>query len=283
MWSVSPPVITVGQAVSACARGTRDRELAGRLTTARPDLELNNDRYRDAISAHRMHLIEESQYSVTGMSDKDMKWMYTRQFSRDGRPARQLYDQLMSAAPQGRCCYCQYGQAKTLDHFVPQEHLATLAIDPWNLVPACEQCNHKMLARWGTSAREQMLHPYDMPELGRWLFARVADRGPIRVEFTVIPADYHHEDTRARMENEFKVLGLADLYSVVAAGEVAIVSRTLSRLFEPNNATIVRNHLLEIASDAFGVDVNSRYGALWSALAEDDWFCEGGYGALSDE
>jgi 5-methylcytosine-specific restriction endonuclease McrA len=277
MWPVSSPTISVKETVHACARGTRDKSLASRLLDARRDMESNNEDFKATIADEKTHLITQDRYAISGVSGEELKWMYARQLSRTGRPARKLYDILISAAPHGLCCYCQYGQAKTLDHFVPKDHSAGLAIDPWNLVPACEQCNHKLLARWGSSASEQMLHPYDMPVLGRWLQGEVAAYSPLRIQFSVDVLTLRDSELQDRIVNEFEALGLAEMFAVVSVGDVETTSRTLTRLFTPGNEETVREHLLEIAADAFGVDENSRRGVVLNALADDPWFCAGGY------
>ncbi|TFD75455.1 hypothetical protein E3T54_12065 [Cryobacterium sp. Sr8] len=280
MWSVSPPAISIKETAQACARGTSDGTLAKRLLAARPSLESNNLAFRGSIASHEMHLIEESDYSVPGVSAAEIKWMYTNHFARLGHPARKLYEKLIGAAPEGLCCYCQYGQAKTLDHFVPQNHAGTLSIDPWNLVPACEQCNHKLQAKWGTTAADQMLHPYDMPALGRWLRGIVASHDPIEIAFSIDPLALHETELQDRMVNEFDSLGLAAMYAVVSAGDISIARRYLIRNYKAaDDDESVRAHLLEAAGDAFAVDENSRRGVVLEALAQSAWFCAGGYGS----
>lgn len=285
MWAVSPPALTAAETATACASGLRDESLRQRVLGARDRLTLNSATLQTAIANDRLHELSESDCQVPGISDAEMNWLYDQRFARLKRPGRVLYERLMTAAPYGLCCYCQYGQAKSLDHFVPRDHMASLAVDPWNLVPACEQCNHQLRARWSAQRSEQLLHPYRMPPLGKWLRGTVVDCRPVSIKFDVAPLAHHAPELQERMRNEFDTLGLAQLYSVVAAPDIAVATKTLQRNFAPDengllppgNDEDVRGYLEETAGDAFRVDENSLRGAVLEALASDAWFCDGGY------
>lgn len=183
----------------------------------------------------------------------------------------------MGSAPYGLCCYRQYGQATTLDHFVPKELVPALAIDPWNLVPACGQCNHKLHSLFGATATEQMLHPYALPELGRWLQAEVFPGTPVCVTFHAVPDPATCPEVGERVIYEFEKLGLGLLFSIVSGPDLSEMGATLTALFDPGSETLVHAHLLETAHTAFLVDPNSRRGALFEALANDEPYCAGGY------
>ncbi len=41
----------------------------------------------------------------------------------------------------GRCCYCEYNGAQTIDHFFPKRYFPEKAFQWENFVPACSSCN----------------------------------------------------------------------------------------------------------------------------------------------
>lgn len=279
MWAAERPSASVTDAARACARGTRDKEVAGRLLAAQKELEINSRALQRAARGHKLRTVTPQAFVVSGLSDKQMKWMYTAQLGRSGRPASVIRDQLVGSAPHGLCCYCQYGQATTLDHFVPKELVPALSIDPWNLVPACQQCNHKLQSLYGASAEEQMLHPYAMPELGRWLYAEIGPGIPTNVTFRAKPDHAMGSVLQERILYEFESLGLGFLFSVVSGPDLSEMDATLTGLFDAGRSDLVRAHLLDTAATAMSVAPNSRRGALFEALADDDAYCAGGYGA----
>lgn len=255
----------------------RDTYLASRVLAATGSLELNSQALRHAASTDALHEIVATEYVVEGLSDGEMRLLYDQQLSRQGRPGRLIYDAVMASAKHGLCTYCQYGQATTLDHFVPKSLVAGLAIDPWNLIPACQQCNKELLDKWATTPNEQALYPYMFPAIGRWLGAAVSTTVPLVVEFFAYPDTDLNPDLRARIENQFDRLKLGRLYSVVSASDVVETSAVLARNFEVGDSVNVRAHLSELAAGALSADPNGRRGALFEALAADEWYCHEGF------
>lgn len=195
-----------------------------------------------------------------------------------GRPAyKEVYERLLAIARWGLCSYCQYGPAKTLDHFVPKTLVPALSVDPWNLIPACYECNHELREDFSDLDDEQFLHPYSMPPIGRWLSAQVVSADPVVVTYTAEPDSSFATSIAVRVRNQFDRLRLGDMYTVASGPELMELSRMLQREFGPENPTDVRASLARDASAAQEVDLNSRRGAMFEALSEDDWFCEEGY------
>ncbi len=277
MWAVDPPSVTVAQAALACARGLRDRELAARVTASVPALTSNSAAFRAATGTHHQHTITASTYPVPGLSGDELRSLYRGQLAKAGRPGRKVYSEIMSRARHGLCSYCQYGLAKTLDHFVPKTLVATLSIEPWNLVPCCHQCNHQLGNGYSTDAEHQFLHPYDMPDFGRWLHAEVLHTVPVSVKFIAQPSADIDPELRARVVNQFRSLALAELYAVVSAGYITEISRTLTKRLASATTEQVRDYLHELADDALDENENSRRGVVLEALANDTWYCSMGF------
>ena len=277
MWAVDPPSVTVAQAAQACARGLRDRELAARVTASVPALTFNSAAFRTTTGTHQQHTIKATTYPVPGLSGAEMHRLYRGQLAKAGRPGREVYSQIMAGARHGLCSYCQYGQAKTLDHFVPKTLVAALSIEPWNLVPCCHQCNHHLGNGYSTDAEHQLLHPYEMPDLGRWLQAEVVHAFPVSVEFTAQPPAGTDPQLRARVVNQFNSLDLANLYAIVSAQEITGISRTLATYFASATTEQVSEYLQELADGALDENENSRRGVVLEALANDTWYCTNGF------
>lgn len=277
MWGVDPPSVTVAQAAQACARGLRDRELAARVTASVPTLTSNSTAFRTATRTQQQHDITATTYQVPGVSGDELRSLYRGQLAKVRRPGREVYSQIMAGARHGLCSYCQYGQAKTLDHFVPKTLVPALSIEPWNLVPSCHQCNHHLATGYSSTAEHQLLHPYDMPDLGRWLHAQVLHALPVSVEFSAQPAADTDPELRARVVNQFDSLNLAELYAVVSAQDISWITRTLTTHFASAAREQVSDYLQELADGALEENENSRRGAVLEALANDTWYCTSGF------
>jgi len=238
----------------------------------------NSEELERKARSHQTAQVLGSPPQITDVSDEELKWLYTAQLGKKGRPAyKKVYERLLAIARYGLCSYCQYGPAKTLDHFVPKTLVPALSVDPWNLIPACYECNHELREDFSDADDEQFLHPYAMPPIGRWLSAQVVSADPVVVTFTAEPDTSFAASIAARVRNQFNRLKLADMYTVASAPELMELSRMLQREFGPKNPAEVRATLARDASAAQEVDLNSRRGAMFEALGNDEWFCEEGY------
>src|SRR5688572_12438676 len=106
MWPASPPVSSARDAAVACARGTRDSDLAQRLTACQDQLEANSNELQLAAQQDRLHQVTAATFVTGNVSDAEMKQLYLGHLGRSGRPASHIRDQLLGAAPHGLCCYC---------------------------------------------------------------------------------------------------------------------------------------------------------------------------------
>jgi len=271
MWAVDPPKLTAEATARACVQGMKDPQLKAAILAAIPRLSANSRSYQTSTTMDTLHQASPKHYPVPGVSDDQLRWTYRQRLARSRTPGRKAYDQLISAAPHGLCAYCRYGQAKTLDHFLPKANFASLAIEPWNLVPSCHQCNHHLGEAWSTDPNTQMLHPYSMPDLGRWLRATVEHTTPVVVTFFVDPEPSLDPILSSRIRTQFDRLDLANLYAVVSGQELSGLERRLPSLFADAGETSA--FLLEIATSAFAADSNDRRGVMYEALGHDDWYC----------
>lgn len=277
MWSVDPPPVTALDAARACARGVRSTDLAGRIKSSESAFAANSAALKQAADTHQLHLVNASTYSVPKLGDGELKKLYTQQMAKVGRPGREIYSAIIARARHGLCSYCQYGAARTLDHFVPKSGVPALSIDPWNLIPCCRDCNSALLEQYADDEDLQLLHPYSLPPVGRWLYAEINHSHPVTATFIVDPDADLATSIRKRLINQFLKLNLGRLYAVVAAQDIAEAIQTLSTHFAASAVEEVSDHLRGLSSMAFAYDDNSRRAVLFEALADDEWFCSNGY------
>jgi hypothetical protein len=270
VWAIDQPTVTAAETAKACARSIRDADLKQALLGAVPSLSSNSDLYQNNGVADRLHEANPAHYPVPGVSDEQMRKIYTRQLV-STRNGRRVYDALISSAPHGRCAYCQYGHATTLDHFVPKTPFGGLSIEPWNLIPCCSTCNHNLGSTWTGDPAKQMLHPYFVEDLGRWLYAAVVHQIPPTVTFFADPGPALSSVVARRIRYQFGELGLGELYSVVSGVDLSALDHLL-REWRLGSEQAIRNYLFELAAAEFSRDPNDRRGVLYEALGNDDWF-----------
>lgn len=288
MWPAEQPRDTLEDVVRECAKGMQDDHLKGRLLNSLHDMSANNATYQKDGSSSQLHTATRDRYQVSKLDDDELKWIYTNRLGKSGDTgAGKIRGRLLASGPDQRCCYCQHSIATTLDHFVPKSAIPALAIDPWNLVPCCQECNHKMGDSYGTSPEEEMLHPYFWPhEIGRWLYVKVSVSTYVDVQFYSCPNSGLPTTLRKRMMAEFDKLELAVKFKILAAKELKVLrgryvsmSNTMSKLglLTVDMSELVRSNLLESAEERKRVDENDLSLALYKGLADSSAYCEGGY------
>jgi hypothetical protein len=286
MWPVSPPTVKVQDIAVQSAGRIRDKSLARSLRAAIPELVNNHDGLRRKLADGAAHEVSPADFELDGVSDSDMRWLYDRQVADPSGAARDVYDALIRSALYNLCSYCQYGQATTLDHFLPKSWIAGLAIEPWNLVPACQQCNRKLLAFHAAVPEQAMFHPYQEHVEERWLFATLLDGEPPAFRFEARPPTHLTDLTRNRVCAQFDTLALDLMFNAVSSKDISEARTSLTRPFKLTGAASavftlsadsVRDQLLDTAAVAFDADVNSRRGAAYEALANSTWFCTDGF------
>lgn len=272
MWRVEAPRVTTAATAEACVKRIRDSRLRAAVRASIPQLEANADIYRENVAAAALHSVLAHDFPLSQLGDNDMKWLYNQRLVRSTSPGRQIYDQLMVAAPNGLCAYCQHDEATELDHFVPKDHVASLSIEPWNLVPSCHRCNHLMGKLWSGEQDKQMLHPYNVPPLGRWLYAKVDRTTPPAVLFSADPDSSLDQQLANRICEQFKTLQLHVLFSKAISSELSGLNARLPRQYD--DQAELQKFLTESAAVAFADDANSRRGALYEGLSNDSWYIE---------
>ena len=166
-----------------------------------------------------------------------------------------------------------------LDHYLPAAHHSVYTVTPVNLVPACADCNKVKSAYVAASAADQTLHPYfDNVQSQRWLVATVVATVPAALAFSVVcPGDWD-DILKGRVATHFRVFRLGALYATHSAVELSNIRYGLQKMsMGKNNMEKIRSHLQDRAESCAAVHQNSWQRATYSALAESDWYCSGGF------
>jgi len=262
---------------------------AARAVTQRMRLQPHSNRIRartsDMEAAEKMYIAAGHDGTLHDLSDKlpetgnDKEYLI---FAYDGglvtsRAGRDLYDQILAGAPFERCPLCGRGIATTLDHQLPKSEYPILAITPANLIPACSKCNQKKSSADPAEPSEMLLHPY-FDDLGttRWLGVRIHEESPARAEYFVNSGDDWNPTFSARVVRHFRFFGLSRQYAVAAAGKLATDRLQHAGLLRRAGSNELRLHLQEAAEGYWSTAGNTWEGALCSALAESDWYVNGG-------
>jgi len=228
---------------------------------SRYDSRVMNHQLGDYVAASRgMH-----EQVIAGLSKGDHIKLYTYGMARRGSRGRKYYEGVLANAPYGKCPFCGYGHASTLDHFLPKSLYPYLSVVLNNLVPACQDCNKVKPTRM-VAMTTQSSHPYfedGRIEIDRWLFASVDWASPTTADFCFKAPPLWPRDLIARMSNYFNDYKLADRYSIEAASELVVVNENMSRIGDDNE---IEKHLSSVAKVESVVRLNSWKSALYEAL-----------------
>lgn len=214
------------------------------------------------------------------VTKKELTTVYGTHMVGKTKPARAIYDSLLSRAPLGRCPFCGVGHASTLDHYLPKTKYPQLSVVPLNLVPSCKDCNTGKSSAVSSTAGDQSLHPYyDHQNFvdEQWLYAEVMHTAPATIRFYVKAPTHWDDISKARVQSHFRDFKLAARYSVEASNQIACLRDTLSSYREILGVNGIRQHLTIEAQTSYKQHRNSWQTAMFQALASSNWYCDSGF------
>lgn len=278
MRRIEPPTEDTLDTYLLCARSVQSAAKKNRLLSVQADIAEAADEYFEAAMEAALDRITPLT-DIAGIITKDeMIMLYKSEMARKGSAARGIYDRLMSAPLHRRCPLCGQRIVSTLDHHLPESRYPVFAVFPYNLVPACKDCNKEKGASTPIDPEHQTMHPYfDDFETERWLYARVIHSQPAVVEFFVSPPDHWNDVKKQRAYHHFRLLKLDELYASHAAEELLNIRHRLVDLSDKAGKEEVRQHLQSEARSRVAAHVNSWLTATYEAVSSDDWFCSGGF------
>lgn len=272
----------VTQVFADCVAGVADPALRAKYASVAAVVQAAEANFDAQATAQALHSVGQGALVGGIITTAEMKGLYKGQMSTSNGGGRSYYDALKNAAPNKKCPLCGVGVVSTLDHHLPQSKYPDLTVSPLNLVPACADCNKAKQAKFPAVAAEQTIHPYfdDFTQV-QWLRATLSAGPPLTVSYdTFLPATWGAVDGQ-RAARHFSVFKLAPLFAANANDELAVLKPMLLKLFNAAGAGSVQSYLAELMT-AHSARLNSWQHALYITLANDAWFCGGGFGNIPD-
>jgi hypothetical protein len=277
------PLFDHGIVYDTCVNSIAAESIRNKFQVIRKSILELGEIYIDRAKAHKLYLIAPSNLDDEQLAGQiscgELKNLYTQQFAGLNKPARAIYDKLITSVPHGRCPFCGFGQASTLDHFLPKNHFSWLSVFVPNLIPACKDCNHGKSSSLADSPKDQIIHPYfDDPRINKeqWLFASINQTSPISIIFNAKPPIEWEELLKLRVGNHLRDFDLSRRFSLEAANEIASLTSVLKSLL-PCGQGAIKAHLDLMAQAEFELHKNSWRTALYQTLAETEWYWAGGH------
>ena len=131
-----------------------------RITLVKEKIKKKTEEYDELAQHGQLHIIPEHDTIDNIATKEDMEALYTQRFVPKNQPNRAFYDKILALAPYGKCPYCQQNLVKTVDHFLPKSKYVAYTVTPYNLIPACSDCNTGKLDSTFHNRVEEPFHPY---------------------------------------------------------------------------------------------------------------------------
>lgn len=192
--------------------------------------------------------------------------------------ARVFYDIIKTSSPNGKCLLCMSGNVSQVDHHLPKTRYPVLSVALLNLFPTCADCNKNKTANIPTAPQNEYLHPYfDDIDSEEWLVANVIQSHPVSLTFAVTHPLAWNVNLHARVQNHFTNLKLGNMFTIDSADELSSRIQSFTNLYNAAGEPGLRAQLKENYDSAYIYSHNSWRTALYKALWQSDWFCNGGF------
>ncbi|MBG1267926.1 HNH endonuclease [Nostoc sp. WHI] len=268
-----------------CINSITDEDLRTRLNLVTNEIVVAATNYKQKVKAKQLYSIppnncEDDKNALGTVTKKELKDVYSSHMVGRSKPARAIYDSLLSQSPLGKCPFCGFGQASTLDHYLPKAKYPQFSVLPFNLVPSCKDCNTGKSTAIATTAEGQSLHPYfDHQNFidDQWLYAEVIQTTPAFIRFSVKAPDHWDDVSKIRVQSHFKAFKLASRYSLEAGNQLACLRYSLVHSHQLWGLDGIRKQLTIEAQSYSRLHSNSWQTAMFQALVASDWYCNGGF------
>ncbi|WP_345473961.1 HNH endonuclease signature motif containing protein [Glutamicibacter ectropisis] len=219
--------------------------------------------------------LDEAKFQNGEKSKEYSGWLYTEKL-KGYKVVDKLRERILSTSMDDLCPYCNHRTVYDLDHFLPKEKFHLIAVNPWNLVPSCKECNSLKSSFSPKFSEEQFYHPYfSSTENLNWLKAKVIESDKPVINFYVSDdfAEY------GRVKRIFEKLQLNRLYKAQTARELLVFSKSFARLKHMPERILrhrVRENLIARGAER-SLLPNDWKRAMFIAMAESDWYCDIGF------
>lgn len=262
-----------------CISRVRNSGLKRRLESIADEIEEAAEKYDEVGRTRDFYRLSEHNDVAGIVTQDEMEKVYTERMVPQRTPGRKFYDKIKAAPSYGICPLCGQRPVSTLDHYLPKSIFPSLAVTPYNLIPACSDCNKIKSDDVPTNAKQQTIHPYydHNIEAEQWLFAEILRSSPVSIKFFVNPPEHMDDILKDRIKEHFKVFDLASLYASQSGVELANIRYRLNDLLTKAGSDQVREHLQEEFNSRYSQYKNSWQTAMYQAMANSTWFYSGGF------
>ena len=193
---------------------------------------------------------------------------------------RAIYGELLQVS-DGRCPMCGFGEASTLDHYLPLTQYPEFSVFAMNLVPACARCNQLKGDSVGKIPAEQFLHSFfhQIPSIAVLVCRVDVQPRTVVITFRIRQTQRIAADVLARMSHQFERLQLADRFRREALNELGDRSAVFEECVAPgaNYAALLERLRQEAKGFRATLGPNHWKTALYRALRKDRAFWSGGF------
>lgn len=278
MWATKlKPITDVGTLIEECVKSSLDAYYKKNFRQSIPSFVNNSELYKTyALAGNLTQLEKSSDFKNYVVSGDDIYNLYDSGLH--GRaPGKELYNKYINESKSiNNCPFCLNPMRKPeLDHFMPRSKFKLFAMEPWNLVPTCKDCNGIKLNQWTKHKYVELFNPYFNIDFGNWLQAEIKeDSGSYTVIYRVNSDPNRPRILQYRMEYHFYLYKLDFYYSQLGSGKLpSICDRLVQKSSCEERMEYLRNERdLEIAREP-----NSWEGLLYGAMLENQSFIEEGF------
>lgn len=278
MMTLPKPALDPLATFQTCISRVEDADFKARLVSIEQHVVRAAAEFDAAAERAEFYLLVPDDTVDGKVTKQEMSSIYKGRMVDKRAPGRNIYDTLFRIPRNRRCPLCAQRTVSTLDHYLPRTSYPALAVVPFNLVACCGECNKLKLAAAPARPEEQTLHPYyDYIGEETWLSGEVIEKTPASLEFDIQSPPGADQLLLGRIRYHFNLLELGSLYGSHGASLIANMRGYLRTLYRNAGANGVTAHLNEMADSCAGENRNSWETAAYTALAANEWFCDGGF------
>ncbi|MBW3509474.1 HNH endonuclease [Janthinobacterium sp. NKUCC06_STL] len=265
MMRLKNPVHEFDKTIDECCSGiTGNKILFDKLSKNKGYLINQGLSYLEFAAKGELYLIphidssnDDNPKVISELRRADLVKIYDQYFVAGAKPARKIYESILSAAKE-QCPFCGgIGVPRNLDHFLPKTHFPQFSLFPRNLVPACRDCNMDGKGqKFSKNAEDQIIQPYldnDRFFVEQWIFCRYhLGNGAVPGDFEYFadaPTNWPEVDKK-RAEKHFSDFDLGKRYGIKAAERLGLVLRQVQTLKDKNLDAEIKSIIFQPPIDA---------------------------------
>ncbi len=277
---LSKPGLDPVDTFKACYSSLRDNEKQKNFESITDIIWQQAFEYDSKGNCAEWYLLKENNAIYNNISEEEIKRLYSQNLVKN-EEGKKIYDTLKSVPPRGVCPFCGIGDVSTLDHYLPKSKFPSFSVLPYNLVACCQDCNKNKSDKVPESKEGQSLHPYyDNFTEDQWLFAEVKEssENKISVNFFVKGPEYWDDVDKKRVQTHFEIYNLANRFCRRAMIEFAKLYHSFSS--QKLNPCDISSLLQEEYNSLMNYHKNFWETALYQALYQSEWYCNGGWNCV---